>query len=149
MSPHQLLANGCFKLSFETISMGVGEMFLHGWNRLELAAPYGFNRFHSIPRSWEKKMGLCSKCSGFAPFRRCPELNEKHSGAKSQHGTSFKLGFGEFFYQMNTPRKFHAERLSQFSCRFVCPGNSQPRLRLHWAARERVFRLMGAPCRLA
>ena len=59
--PCQLLASGCFKLGFDTISMGVGGMFLHGWNRLEMAVPYGFNGFCSIPRSWGEKMGFVLK----------------------------------------------------------------------------------------
>ena len=59
--PHQLLASGCFKSSFDTISMGVGRVFLPGWNRLEMAVPYGFNRFCSIPRSWVEKMGFVLK----------------------------------------------------------------------------------------
>ena len=48
-------------MDFGAIAMGVGGMFLHGWNRLEMAVPYGFNRFCSIPRSWVEKMGLVLK----------------------------------------------------------------------------------------
>ena len=59
--PCQLLASGCFKLGFDTIAMGVGKILLHGWNRLEMTVPYGFNRFCSIPRSWGEKMGFVLK----------------------------------------------------------------------------------------
>ena len=36
-------------------------MFLHGWNRLEMAVPYGFDRFCSIPRSWGEKKWICAQ----------------------------------------------------------------------------------------
>ena len=59
--PHQLFASRCFKLSFDAVSMGVIGMCLHGWNRLEMAVPYGFNRFCSIPRPWGENVGFVLK----------------------------------------------------------------------------------------
>ena len=40
--------------------MGVGEMFLHGWNRLEMAVPYGFNGFLFNPKILGRKNEICA-----------------------------------------------------------------------------------------
>ena len=69
--------SGCFKLGFDTIAMGVGKMFLHGWNRLEMAVPYGFNGFCSIPRSWGEKMGFVLKTWWFRALQAASKTKWK------------------------------------------------------------------------
>ena len=71
--PCQLLASRRFKLAFDAIAMGVGKIFLHGWNRLEMAVRYGFNGFCSIPRPWCEKMGFVLKKWWFHALQVVPK----------------------------------------------------------------------------
>ena len=51
-------------------------MFLHGWDRLETAVLYGFNRFCSIPRSWGEKMGFVLKIWWFRTLQGLASKNK-------------------------------------------------------------------------
>ena len=84
-------------MGFDTMSMGVGKMFLHGWNRLETAVPLILTDFVQSQDPGVKKWDLCSKHGGFVPFRQRPKANEKIMWRKCNIGFPSNLVSGAIF----------------------------------------------------
>ena len=57
------------QIDLQRHSLGVGEIFLHGWIGLETAVPHAVGRFCSIPRSQGEKMGFVLKRRWFRALR--------------------------------------------------------------------------------
>ena len=92
----QLLGGITFKLAYNQIPWELFKYFYMGRSGMEFCIGMTSTVFAQTQGLGVKNWDLCSKRGGFAPFKRRPKIDEKHSVAKTQRWISFKPGFGGY-----------------------------------------------------